>query len=521
MSLETNPIVKLEGVITHPYDLAVATARTCYSSKGIVKVEDVSKTEKARALRDKIADSTREAGHLTTRQHAHFVFSLDKISRQFIWSFLHSHPFYNSEQVSQRYVKVSPGNYAVPKMAEKHAVRYKAALEEQTRDYHKLIELSLPEVRRRYFEIFPFRKSNEKDYEAGLLKRAYENARYVLGVATHAYMYHTVSALTLMRYHRLMNYFEASAETRLVVTMMVDEVKKNDPEFGRELIDPIALEDTPEYEILAQMSQADRLGSPAFIREFDDSLGGYRYAKLLDYKANAEQSVATAVRSILGLTRDELGDDAAIEIVMSPAKNSYFTDTLNVNTMTKLSRALFHPHYTFRKKISHTADSQDQRHRMVPGSRPILCRQYTGEVDYIAPMVIRDTPELAEAFHDSMIKSFDAINKLIHDGVKIDDALYLLPNAFPVRFEESGDLLNLHHKWKARSCYTAQEEIYFSTIEELEQVQDVHPKLAKHILAPCYLRYEGGVKPYCPEGERFCGVRVWKQKLDAYKSRTL
>jgi hypothetical protein len=35
-------------------------------------------------------------------------------------------------------------------------------------------------------------------------------------------------------------------------------------------------------------------------------------------------------------------------------------------------RALQHANYTFAKKISHTADSQDQRHRMVPGSRPLL-----------------------------------------------------------------------------------------------------------------------------------------------------
>ena len=33
-----------------------------------------------------------------------FVFILDNVSRLAIWSFFHAHPFYNSEQVSQRYV---------------------------------------------------------------------------------------------------------------------------------------------------------------------------------------------------------------------------------------------------------------------------------------------------------------------------------------------------------------------------------------------------------------------------------
>lgn len=521
MPFETPPVVKLEGVIAHPYDLAVATARTCYSSKGIVSVEDVSRTEKARALRDKIADSTREAGHLTTRQHAHFVFAIDKVSRQFIWSFLHSHPYYNSEQVSQRYVKVAPGNYAVPLLPEKQRAKFKAALERQTEDYQRLIEMSLPEVTRRYFDVFPFRKSTAAQYQPQLLKRAYEVARYVLGVATHAYLYHTVSALTLLRYRRLCDYFETSEETRAVVGMMVDEVKKIDPDFVRELADPLPLDQTPEYAILRELGLSRDLGDKNFIREFDASLAGNRYSVLVDYKINAEATLAASVRSVLGLTKDNLGDAAALEVLFDPARNKTYTDTLNVATLSKLNRALFHAHYTFRKKISHTADSQDQRHRMVPASRPMLARHYTGEVDYVAPLVVREDARLAEFFHASMKNSFDTINELLNDGVKADDALYLLPNAFPIRFEESGDLLNLHHKWKARSCYTAQEEIYFATIEELRQVEGVHPNVAKHILAPCYLRYRGGVKPYCPEGDRFCGVRVWKQGLDAYDGRTL
>ena len=106
--------VILSQVIREPYNLAIATARTCYSSQGIITVSDVVKDENARQLRDRIAKSTMEAGHLTTRQHAHFVFSLSNVSRSFIWSFLHSHPYYNSEQVSQRYVEVKPDNYYVP-----------------------------------------------------------------------------------------------------------------------------------------------------------------------------------------------------------------------------------------------------------------------------------------------------------------------------------------------------------------------------------------------------------------------
>jgi thymidylate synthase ThyX len=65
-------------------------------------------------LRDRIYDGIYDAGHHTTIQHPTFVFTLKKVSRQFIWSFLHAHPFYNSEQVSQRYVEVKRQNFVTP-----------------------------------------------------------------------------------------------------------------------------------------------------------------------------------------------------------------------------------------------------------------------------------------------------------------------------------------------------------------------------------------------------------------------
>src|SRR5690349_6482248 len=113
------PIVILENAFQSPYDNAVATARTCYSSK-VVHAADVNSTPEIRARRDAIAQSIYGAGHHTTIQHATFQFVLDKVSRQLIWSFLHSHPFYNSEQVSQRYVEVKPENFTTPPLREEN-----------------------------------------------------------------------------------------------------------------------------------------------------------------------------------------------------------------------------------------------------------------------------------------------------------------------------------------------------------------------------------------------------------------
>ncbi|MCB1159619.1 MAG: FAD-dependent thymidylate synthase, partial [Leptospiraceae bacterium] len=173
-------------------------------------------------------------------------------------------------------------------------------------------------------------------------------------------------------------------------------------------------------------------------------------------------------------------------------------------------------HYTFQKKISHTADSQDQRHRMVPASRPILFSQYTGSPDYIVPEIIKKYAELEDVYTERMHQLFRHIEEFIAEGGAIEDTSYLLPNAFPVRFYESGDLLNLHHKWKARLCYNAQEEIFYASLNEVKDIEKVHPQIAKNLGAPCKLRSMGSVKPVCPEGDRYCGVKVWKLNLSEY-----
>ena len=62
----------------------------------------------------------------------------------------------------------------------------------------------------------------------------------------------------------------------------------------------------------------------------------------------------------------------------------------------------------------------------------------------------------------------------------------------------------------------AQEEIWSSVKDEVEQVTAHAPAIGRWLLPPCGLRHRAGVSPKCPEGERYCGVRVWTQGLDEY-----
>jgi flavin-dependent thymidylate synthase len=511
------PRVRLVHAFERPFENVVATARTCYSAKGIV-TEDQASARPER--RDALARSIYEAGHHTTFQHAHFQFALENVSRQFLWTFLHSHPYYNSEQVSQRYVEVKPGTYAVPPMGPAEREIFERQARRQQEAYRRLTELLTPLATDRYFSLFPGRTRGDgrSRFAGAIQKRAQEIARYVLPIATFAYLYHTISGVTLFRYWRLCESFDAPAEQREVVGRMIEEVLRHDPLYAAVLEDPIPLEETPEY-ALFQKPPASRPFDADFRREFDRELGG-RVSLLVDWKANNEEILASSVREILGLPRAALSDDDAIQLVLDPSKNRLLGETLTLTTHGKLSRAMFHPSYTFRKKLSHTADSQDQRHRMTPASRPALPAYLSEEPDYIVPMLLPEVPEAEALYAATMQESWDTINRLRARGVPDEYAAYLLPNAVAIRFTESADLLNLHHKFAMRLCYNAQEEIWRASLDETLQIRDVNPRIGPWLLPPCTLRHRAGVRPVCPEGERFCGVVVWRQDAPQY-SRAL
>ena len=90
--LSPEPEVTITQAFHRSFDNMVATARTCYSSSGIITEDDVTgglelpeeKKERKRKRRDELARDLYQAGHHTTLQHAHFQFTLSNVSRQFL-----------------------------------------------------------------------------------------------------------------------------------------------------------------------------------------------------------------------------------------------------------------------------------------------------------------------------------------------------------------------------------------------------------------------------------------------------
>src|SRR5262245_51212875 len=318
-----------EAVITNafvrPFDNVIATARTCYSSGGIVRddqilggpdVPEEEREERARR-RDALARDLYQAGHHTTLQHAHFQFAISNVSRQVIWSFLHSHPFYNSEQVSQRYVTVKAGNYAIPPLEGPALSIYQETIGRQQEAYEDLCRLLKAPASAAYYDRYPSRRRKDAQWNREIKKKAQEVARYVLPVATFAYMYHTINGITLLRYWRTCRQYDAPLEQRLLVGRMVEELLRLDPAYRAILEEPMAEHELPEQRAARELADGAGDRVRRFREEFDAELRG-RTSVLIDYPAKNEETRAQAVREVLGLPRAGLSDDAAIEMVLDP-----------------------------------------------------------------------------------------------------------------------------------------------------------------------------------------------------------
>jgi thymidylate synthase ThyX len=501
------PRVTLRNSFAHPYDSAIAAARTCYAPR-LISPEEI--TDKQRTT---IGAATFFAGHHTVYQHAHFEFGLENVSRQFVWSFLHAHPFYNSEQQSQRYVRLDralayvpslgnfPGATEIPSATE----IFERAVARAWSAYRELTALLQDDARQILGDIWhlgPMSHPRRKDkVERQAEKRAIEVARYVLPVAAATTMVHTISGIVLHRLWRMQSASDTPQEARLVIGEMVARVREVDPQFF-DRFSSAPLDEPPEWHSPSGDAEAQA-------REFDAQLAGHT-SRLVDYSAGAPRVMAAAYRAVVGLTEAECSDAEALDRMLNPATNPYRLEVLNVGVHAPLMRPLQHANFTFAKKISHTADSQDQRHRMVPGSRPLLVLTDTRAPDFITPMLIKGNARAREVYERAMADAWEAKNALLDRGVPCEFALYLLPNAKAIRLVESGSLLHLLHKWTMRTCFNAQEEIYQASMEEVAQVRAALPEIGRYIGPPCYVR-AGIASPICTEGSHFCGIKVWQE----------
>jgi hypothetical protein len=276
---------------------------------------------------------------------------------------------------------------------------------------------------------------------------------------------------------------------------------------------PLSTDDTLESQAFdhwrANIGQTEE-STEAFCREFDADLGELD-SKLSSYAEDAEARMADAVRTVLGLPRDAMSDEEAIAQVLDGSKNPYLGHSLFLGMNSKLMQTMNHVPFTFKKRISGAEEAQNQRHRGTLSSGPLLTAHLRRDPDVIVPWAIQRNSEALAEYNATIQALWDAKNALLDQAVSPEFVLYLLPNSHRIRFYESGTLLTYFWKWIKRLCFDAQREIFQTATQEVAQVRDVLPTIGRYVDGPpCVMRSRAGAKPICPEGERYCGIPVWR-----------
>jgi flavin-dependent thymidylate synthase len=524
------PSVTLLSATTHGEEseiyFAGGSARTCYSKNIVTPRNYIQGSEKHRENTDRIVRSTREAGHLSTRQHVYYTFALEGVSRFLAWKVLHSYPHHNSEQQSQRYVEMSQEGLMLPQLEDPPLNEImQSAGQELIKGYNQLTEILTPLARDFYLKRFPARKTEkwQKKVDDEAQKKAQEVARYLLPLGFKTNTYHTVSALTLMRYARLKETYPIGDEAKVVIESMITAVQDKDPRFGEEIDDPLPLEDTPEYQYLVTDFNKSSY-QHKFAEEVDTRLAGK--PALLDGQDQVDPQLALrladAVRISLN-TNKKLTTEEAIALVLNPKQNPLLSSTLGEGTMNQLTQALNQINLSATISLSQTADAQLQRHRGFNHTQPINFSIPRLEEDIVIPMLLNYSQEALDCYLRIQTANIQIMEELAATGVPLSQVSYLQTNATRVRKRISGPLGSFHHFIKLRTCLNAQEEIYSIALNLAEQLQNLSPEIGAHFdqPAPCGIRDRAREIPRCPEGDHFCGVVVWQRTRGNYPKRDI
>lgn len=127
------------------------------------------------------------------------------------------------------------------------------------------------------------------------------------------------------------------------------------------------------------------------------------------------------------------------------------------------------------------------------------------EIDTIfsIPPIVRSNKEFLYLYLNRALDSLDAYNKLINLGVKVPDALFVIPRGLKLDILQEYNLYNLiAGYYPLRICSTAEEELRRLTIKEVIAIKKLLTRkglnwLGEHIVPKCQ------IIGFCPE-EKSC-----------------
>lgn len=502
--------------------IAGEAALTCYSPHLRTPLDYVLGSDKHRGQVRRIAANTRESGHHSTREHTHYVFGIKNLSRRCIYA-LHSQPHHATDQESQRYVTMAEEGLVLPRVfdnREADRLIEEAALELFS-GYEQLTTLLIPIAREALLKRFPGRRGEKwaKKIDDEAQKRAQEVGRYLLPLSMGANLYHSINELTLIRLAKLVSADPRDPEMYTLVKSMVDAVAMYDPTIREEVGELRQISLFPDYDY----SLHHHPDPYALADEFDAEMEG-QLIRLDTDLGDIDHRLAEAVRLTLNASRRDLPDHDAIGLVLDPASNPFISSVNGEMVIHQLSRALNQVNLSARVSLSHVIDSQLQRHRAIAHTRPLSLPIPRLERDIVIPGLVAGNDEATQLYlriQAKNIKRMEELAEMRNVGENI--LAYTHTNGTRIRKRINGPLGAFHHLWRLRTCLNAQDENYRLAIASVRQLPQVSPLIAAHFdrPAPCGIRIRGNAKPFCPEGDHFCGLPIWNKTIADYPERDI
>lgn len=192
-------------------------------------------------------------------------------------------------------------------------------------------------------------------------------------------------------------------------------------------------------------------------------------AELLDYAKNSEENIAISAR--LSHSKNGLKDlDKSMTKEGKRKLNKKMIDLGHDST-------LEHSFFFFRVICSRACSHQIVRHRIGTGFTQRSERYVDNEdISVIIPPEINDSPELREFFLEKVEDANMAYNILRDNGVKKEDARFILPRiGTELAFSMNGRALR--HFIKLRNTPTAQWEIRKIAQDILKETKKIAPSI--------------------------------------------
>ena len=221
---------------------------------------------------------------------------------------------------------------------------------------------------------------------------------------------------------------------------MVEEVLRHDPLYAAVLQDPLPLEETPEFALFQSLADVAAGRTATFRREFDRELCG-RVSRLVDWKANNEEILASSVREILGLPAPRSPTTRRSGLVPRPGEEPAARRDADADDARQaLARALPPVLHVPQEALAHgrqPGPAPPHDARLAAGAAGVsLRRAGLHRPDARRRRAGGRGRSTARRWRRPGRRS----RRLRSRGVADEYAAYLLPNAVAIRFTESADL---------------------------------------------------------------------------------